>query len=77
MCCVLPGLPEVLASLLLSVSILIKEDLPTFERPIKANSGLSGLGQAATSTLLTKYFADFISIVFCTVLLQALIIASL
>jgi demethylmenaquinone methyltransferase / 2-methoxy-6-polyprenyl-1,4-benzoquinol methylase len=45
------------------VSMLISEDLPTLDRPIKANSGLSGLGQAATSTLLIKYFADFISIV--------------
>lgn len=39
---------------------------------MKANSGLLGVGQAATSTLLIKYFAEFISIVlfvlyFCAV----------
>src|SRR5690606_747352 len=41
---VLPGLPEVLARLLRSVSILIKEDFPTFERPINAYSGSGSLG---------------------------------
>jgi hypothetical protein len=34
-----PGFLETLASLLLCVSMLMREDLPTFERPITANSG--------------------------------------
>jgi demethylmenaquinone methyltransferase/2-methoxy-6-polyprenyl-1,4-benzoquinol methylase len=50
------------------VSILIREDLPTLDLPIKAYSGLSGLGQLATSGLLIKYFAVIISIVFENVL---------
>ena len=37
----MPGLAEVLARPFLPTSILIREDLPTLERPIKAISGLS------------------------------------
>jgi demethylmenaquinone methyltransferase/2-methoxy-6-polyprenyl-1,4-benzoquinol methylase len=65
----LPGVPDVLASLLWLVIILIREDLPTLERPIKAYSGLSGLGQSSTFTLLIKYFAERISIAKGAVLL--------
>jgi hypothetical protein len=36
---VLPGLDEVLAKFFLPVSILISDDLPTFERPINPYSG--------------------------------------
>jgi len=36
---VLPGVAEVLASFLLPVSILMRLDLPTLERPMKAYSG--------------------------------------
>ncbi len=69
---VLPGVPEVFASLLWLVIILMSEDLPTLERPIKAYSGLSGLGQASTLTLLIKYFAERISIAKGAVLLQVM-----
>jgi hypothetical protein len=37
-CCVFPGLEDVLASFWLLVNALIKDDLPTFERPINATS---------------------------------------
>ncbi len=49
---VLPGVFDVLASLDWFVSILMSEDLPTFDRPIKAYSGLSGVGQPSTLGLL-------------------------
>lgn len=42
--------------------MLIREDLPTLERPIKAYSGLSGLGHPSIVGLLIKYFAERISI---------------
>ncbi len=57
---VLPGLEEVCASAFLSVRRLISEDLPTLERPIKANSGSSGAGHCdSLDELLTKV-ADLI-----------------
>jgi hypothetical protein len=40
------------ASLALRVSILIDDDLPTFDLPIKAYSALSGLGHPSTLGLL-------------------------
>ena len=49
---VFPGFPEVLASCLQSVSMLIKDDLPTFDLPIKANSGNDDFGQSDTLALL-------------------------
>jgi hypothetical protein len=49
---VFPGLPDVLASCLRPVSILIKDDLPTFDLPIKANSGNDDFGQSDTLALL-------------------------
>ncbi len=66
--CVLPGLEDVLASFVWLVSILISEDLPTLERPIKAYSGRVGAGQPSTLGLLIKYFAERISIgkLWCT-----------
>jgi hypothetical protein len=48
---VFPGVPEVLAKPFLDVNILIKEDLPTFDLPIKANSGLPSSGHLLTSVL--------------------------
>jgi len=36
---VLPGFEEIFASFFFPVSIFINDDLPTFERPIKAYSG--------------------------------------
>ena len=62
MSCVLPGVLDVFASFDWLVSILISEDLPTFERPMKAYSGLSGLGQPSTDGLLITYTAFVISI---------------
>ena len=52
MVCVFPGLEEVLARFLLLTSILIREDLPTLERPMKAYSGRSGDGHLRQSTTL-------------------------
>src|SRR5258705_7528585 len=49
---VFPGRFEILAKFLRPVSILISEDLPTLDRPIKANSGLSGKGQWLICVLL-------------------------
>jgi len=60
--CVLPGVLDVLASFDWLVSIFISDDLPTFDRPIKAYSGLSGLGHLSTSGLLITYVAFVISI---------------
>jgi hypothetical protein len=45
---VFPGVDDVFASLLLLVSILIRLDLPTLERPIKAYSGLLSDGHIDT-----------------------------
>lgn len=57
---VFPGRPEVFAKLFRSVSIFIKDDLPTLDRPIKAYSGKGSLGHLATSVLLITKFADLI-----------------
>ena len=46
---VFPGVADVFANLLLSHSILISEDLPTFDLPIKANSGNLVLGLSLTN----------------------------
>jgi hypothetical protein len=62
MSCVLPGVLEVLASLLWLVSILMRDDFPTLERPMNAYSGRSGLGQPSTVGLLMRYVALVISI---------------
>jgi hypothetical protein len=51
MSCVFPGVPDVLARPFLEVSILMSEDFPTFERPMKANSGLPSVGHLETSVL--------------------------
>ena len=44
----IPGLPDVFAKLFFEVSILINEDFPTFERPIKAYSGIGSSGHFST-----------------------------
>jgi hypothetical protein len=62
MVCVLPGLTEILAKFFRLVSRFMSEDLPTLDRPIKANSGLLGEGQYSTEVLLTKNSANLISI---------------
>ena len=48
-----PGFPDVFARFFLAVNILINDDLPTLERPIKAYSGMAVLGHLETSELLT------------------------
>jgi hypothetical protein len=63
MSCVLPGVCEVLAKPFLPVSILISDDLPTFDRPIKAYSGFIGGGSLDTWLLLQINSADLITIV--------------
>jgi demethylmenaquinone methyltransferase/2-methoxy-6-polyprenyl-1,4-benzoquinol methylase len=52
--------------------MLIKDDLPTLLLPIKAYSGLSALGQEATSGLLITYVAFRIIILRFTIPLRAL-----
>jgi hypothetical protein len=54
---VLPGVADVLARFFVPVIMLINDDLPTLLLPIKAYSGLSGLGQEAVSGLLMIYVA--------------------
>jgi hypothetical protein len=55
---VLPGVCDVFAKPLWKVSELIKEDLPTFDRPMKANSGKRAGGQFLKSVLLVIKRAD-------------------
>ena len=59
---VLPGVEEVIARDFLPVSILMRDDFPTFERPIKAYSCFSSRGHLATSELLMTNLAELISI---------------
>ena len=49
---VLPGVCEVFARPLWNVNEFISDDLPTLERPIKANSGKRAGGQVLKSVLL-------------------------
>ena len=58
MSCVFPGLDEVFAKEWCRVSALIKEDLPTFDLPIKAYSGKGWLGQCSTDELLITNLAE-------------------
>jgi hypothetical protein len=59
---VFPGLPDILARCKLPVSRLIREDFPTFERPINPNSGLTGSGHCFNEALLRIYEAEWIII---------------
>ena len=61
MVCVFPGVEDIFASAVLSVSILIREDFPTFDRPIKAYSGISAGGQSSGVTLL---LINFVVVIF-------------
>lgn len=54
---VLPGVEEMCAKDLLPESVFIREDLPTFERPIKANSGRVSFGLSAIEVQLATNFA--------------------
>ena len=59
---VFPGVADVLASFLLLVSILIRLDLPTFDLPMKAYSGLLSAGHIDTMGALSVNSAFLISI---------------
>src|SRR5574339_378726 len=59
---VLPGLLEVFARFFRFVSIFNSDDLPTFDRPMKANSGLLSGGHFFTSATLDTNSACLISI---------------
>jgi hypothetical protein len=63
---VLPGLLEVIASFLLRQSIFMREDLPTFDLPMKANSGNFCFGFSDILVLLPANNASLIFI-FCKV----------
>jgi hypothetical protein len=54
-----PGRFEIRASFLFPVSMLIRDDLPTLDRPITANSGMHGGGHAFKVTALPTYVAEF------------------
>jgi hypothetical protein len=58
---VLPGVADVMASLGLRVSMLMRLDLPTFERPMKAYSGFPSCGQRSMRVLLITNSALLIS----------------
>lgn len=58
---VLPGLAEVFASPFLFTSILMSELFPTFDLPIKANSGYIGGGHLSVSTDDLTKEAEWIS----------------
>jgi hypothetical protein len=51
---VLPGVDEILANPLWSVTIFINDDFPTLLLPRKANSGLSGGGHLSIDGLEIK-----------------------
>jgi len=59
---VLPGLSETIASVRCSARRLMSEDLPTFDRPMNANSGRFQFGHDFRSGELTSKTADLIFI---------------
>ena len=59
---VLPGVADVMAKPLRPVSMLMRLDLPTFERPMNAYSGMLCCGHLLMSVLLIMNSALFISI---------------
>jgi hypothetical protein len=60
---VLPGLPEVFASFLLPTIMLINEDFPTFDRPMKAYSALLSVGHLLTVSFDTTNSAVLMIII--------------
>ena len=62
MVCVFPGLEDVKARFFRFTRALINEDLPTFDRPMKANSGFTGEGPFEGSVLLTEKSAEWMII---------------
>ena len=61
---VLPGVALVFANFLLFVSMLIRLDFPTFDRPINAYSGFVSFGHIDTIGADSENSACFISISF-------------
>ena len=59
---VLPGVAEVIASFLLLQSMLIRDDLPTFDLPMNANSGSFAAGFWSVLVLLCTKRASVILI---------------
>jgi hypothetical protein len=57
---VLPGLLDVMASFLFLQSMLISDDLPTFDLPMKANSGNFCFGFSEILVLLPENNASVI-----------------
>jgi hypothetical protein len=60
---VFPGVSEIFAKPFLPVSMLIREDLPTLDRPMKANSGRADGGHDFRSGALMAKVADLIFMV--------------
>ena len=58
MSCVLPGVDEVLARVLLPQRVFIRELFPTLDLPIKAYSGIFGVGQSFQWGLLIMNFEE-------------------
>ena len=76
MALVFPGSPEVFASFEKPVIMLIREDFPTFDRPIKPNSGILVFGQSLSVGLLFTKVAERIIIGFiCFLYFNALYLA--
>ena len=64
---VLPGVADVFASPLWLQSILIRLDLPTFERPMNANSGFVSLGHwltVADDIVNSDFFMSILYVLF-------------
>lgn len=61
---VFPGVDDVLANFLLLVNMLIRLDLPTLERPMKAYSGFVSFGHIDTIGADSENSACLISILF-------------
>jgi hypothetical protein len=64
---VLPGLTDVFASPVRFTSILINDDFPTLDLPMKANSGILVLGQSAMEGLLIVNSAE------CMIMMDSII----
>ena len=60
---VFPGVAEVLASPLCLHSMFMRLDLPTFDLPMNANSGLVSLGHSPTLGAEIEYSDFFISMI--------------
>ena len=65
---VLPGVADVCASCRLPVSMLMSDDLPTLERPMKAYSCMAEAGHLSIDGEEVTKRAVFTNIVFCCAL---------